>query len=490
MALIEKLPNSTIQIGQNGHPLIEIGNIARSDSFDQIINGQTIIVRNVHGHQQTINISSLQIEIDSSKAFDQRKSEIEKRAAEFRNVAQKRLAALREKGATLRSAKFNEVIRLNAKDLDGLFDAFGENSDLARFLILEGHLDDTYYQYTSLFHAGRLSPNDNKFLIQIRSFINPDADFPIDNPKEVVAAMRSEDFRQQYVLNVKIVDCLLGNALAYADEVAKLFEYLTTEFDNCGAFFISYYGTGTEVPKLVAGLRAAWPGFIPAVIADLAHLTHVGQIIAHLPTRDLTALPDKYPNISSFVSEHLAIILALGIAIDPSRLKSLRIELTDLSSIESFPGIARFLFDEGCYTLTIENLAFIFRVLFEVHDLKPFLSRNYTTIIERANPVLSSRIERGFGDYLKNVLLRLEDNSDESIGAILALIARDDADFDDVVAFLERQRAIIPSLDDVPVRFHPIVFKLAMIEASWVNVLAFISSETLDRGILTAFLGT
>lgn len=490
MALFEKLPAQASHVVQNGQSLIEISKLARSENFDQIISSQTITYRNINGYHQNINISNVQSEVDSLRTFAQRKEEVEQRTAESRSSASRRLRALREKIATLRSHKFHEVIRLNAKELSDLFGAFGENCELARFLIMEGYIDDTYYQYTSLFHAGRLSPNDNKFLIQIRGFINPDPDFLIDNAKEVVAAMRGEDFRQHYVLNVKIVDCLLGDEAAYADQRAKMFEYLASEFENCDAFFTSYYAAGKEVPKLVAGLRAAWPGFIPAVLANPGHLPHVGQIIAHLPEPALNALPAAHPEISPFLSEKLAQILALGINIDPSRLKALGIELEDLRSVEGFPGIARFLFEEGFYTLSVENLEFIFQTVLGVGDLEPLRTRNYTTIAGIGNAVLSSRVERGFADYLKNVLRRLEDNSRESVATILSIIGREDADFDDLSAFLERQSATIPSLYDVPVRFHSLVFKLSRIEPSWENCLAFMGSEAFDAAIFTGFLET
>lgn len=490
MALLEKLPAHTSKIFHNWQIPIGIGTLAKSEVFDQIINSQTISYRDTNGHDHSINISGLQAEVDSLRTFEQRKEEIEQRSTEFMSSASKRIQALRAKNATLRSAKFNEVVRLHAEELSDIFRAFEDNSELARFLILEGHLDDTYYQYTSLFHSGRLSPNDNKYLIQIRGFINPDPDFQIDNAKEVVAAMRDEDFRQHYVLNVKIVDCLLGEESAYPGQIAKMFEYLASDFENCDTFFLSYYSSGTAVPKLIAGLRTAWPGFIPAVLDNLRHLPHICQIIAHLPEPALKTLPAAHPEISSFISANLAQILALGVDFDPSRLRHLEIELEDLSSIEDFPGIARFLFDEGFYTLTIENIEFIFEKVLGAGDLEPLRIQHYTTVASIGNAVLSSRIERGFVDYLKNVLLRLEGNSRESAATILSIINREDADFDDLSAFLGRQSAIIPSLNDVPTRFHPLVFQLHRVEASWANCLAFINSEIFDAAILTGFLET
>ncbi|WP_163471477.1 hypothetical protein, partial [Escherichia coli] len=85
-----------------------------------------------------------------------------------------------------------------------------------------------------------LSPNDNKFLIQIRAFITPDPDFQIDIAKEVVDAMRDTDFGQGYVLNVKLVDCLLSDQGRYADQIAKLLGLVSTEFDRCEANLVAY----------------------------------------------------------------------------------------------------------------------------------------------------------------------------------------------------------------------------------------------------------
>jgi hypothetical protein len=154
----------------NGQNWVEISSIATLDIFDQLIKSSNVSLRSQQGHQGHVNLSTLEAEVDPSRTYRQRKEEIERKGAEFRAAAARKLRTLRLNSAGLRAAKFNEIIRLDTDGLDELFSAFGNRSELARFLILEGHLDDTYYQYTSLFHAGRLSPNDNKYLIKIRGF--------------------------------------------------------------------------------------------------------------------------------------------------------------------------------------------------------------------------------------------------------------------------------------------------------------------------------
>jgi hypothetical protein len=488
MALIEKLPASVLHIGLNGQSLIGLSSLTEHESFEQIIEAPRIIHRNIHNQQNHIDISGFQAEVDPHKTYQQRKDEIKRKSADFKNAALKRVRELRSKISTMRVAKFNEVIRLNAKGVEDLFEKFGENGELARFLVLEGYLDDTYYQYTSLFHSGRLSPNDNKFLIQIRGFINPEPDFLVDNPKEVIAAMRDEDFRQNYALNVKIVDCLLGNASAYTLQTAKLFELISSDFEVCEAFFKAYYATGTEVPNLISALVETWEGFIPAVIASTENVSHVAQIIAHLSERALGELPVKYPEISDFASYNIPNILSLGIDFEPARLKFLEVEIDDLAAIEDYPGTARFLFEQGLYQLTIANVEFIFRVMLGKTNSEALRTQHYTTVRNSENTALISRVERDIGFYLQNVLLRLEENSQERLPAILSIIERDEINLDDIKAFLEKQSAVVTSLDQVPTRLHSLLFQLAKVEASWENCLSFLASENFDAECLSAYL--
>lgn len=488
MAVIERIPGNMSQLTINRQHWIEISSIVKPDIFDQFINSSDVSFRSQYGNQSQVNLSTLEAEVDPSRTYRQRKEEIERRGAEFRTAAARKLRLLRTKSAGLRGAKFNEIIRLDTDGLDVLFNAFDERSEFARFLILEGHLDDTYYQYTSLFHSGRLSPNDNKYLIKIRGFITPEAGFPIDNPKEVIAAMRDEDFRQSYVLNVKIVDCLLSEPLLYASHIADMFGYLESEFDTIDSFFTSYYASGTQVPKFVAGMVRSWVGFIPAILVNSKHLPHFAQLIAHLPLATLEALPEKYAELPKFLAANLAEILAQGVAFEPSRLEALSFELKSLRSIDDFPGIARFLFEAGLYTLTIDNLDYAVQTVLGEGDMQSLHTRHYTTISQIANDPLTTRIEREFAEHLKLVLIGLPDNRQESTATILAIIARDDADFDDLVAFLRTQSAIIPSLAVVPARFHSPAFQLGRIAPCWENVRAFLASEAFNSESLTTFL--
>ncbi|MGO7687061.1 ATP-binding protein [Rhizobium ruizarguesonis] len=488
MALIELLPANYGNISTDRSNFIPIAGLVKHDRLEDFLNATQVFVNNPNGYQQQVALSGFQEKVNPNRTFQQRKKDVENKSTSFRSAASKKLQDLRAKLANVRMAKFNEMVRESLDELDDLFGVFGDRAELARFLVLEGFLDDTYYQYTSLFHSGRLSPSDNKFLIRIRSFSNPDPDFQIDNPKEVIAAMRDEDFSRNYVLNVEIVDCLLSDPLLYEAQTRKLLEFIASDFDDCGDFFATFYARGRGVPTLITTLTRSWPDFVTAAIESSANLTHVARIITHLPEANLKSIAGKNPALAEFVSEKLPDILALGIDFAPERLELLGIEATDLSAIERYPGFIRLIFDRGLYELSIENLDFIFRNVLGINaDAKP-LEQNYTLMLEADSRPLLAKANGNFGNYLKNVLLRLPDNRFESVPAILSVIGREDVDLESVVAFLEKQTILLPTLDQVPQNLHAVLFRIEKIEPTWGNCLSFLGSESFEADILTQFL--
>lgn len=488
MALIEGLPAGVLSISLDGHTWIAPAELVGLDGFERWIDARQLTCRNVHGHHQRHPIANWQADVDPNKSYQQRRADIENKAADNKNESVRRIRELRSKITALRTSKLNELVQLNSHQVEDIFEKFGEKGELARFLIMEGHLDDTYYQYTSLFHSGRLSPNDNKFLIQIRAFTTPDPEFPIDNPKEVIVAMRGEDFQQSYVLNVKLVDCLLNDRIKYSDRVSRLFEYISTNFESCDAFFNAYYAGGREVAELLAGLADVWNEYVPAVMASPRRLSHVTQLLSSVPESLLERLASDYDEFPDFISENLPAILAQAPEMSPERLERVGFEVRDLAAIKDHPLIVRAMFEKGLFQLTIANLEYVYQEVMGETDLDSLRAKNYTTIRSTNNSALIDRIERDFDTYLHDVLLGLDDNSTEDAAALLAIICHEKLDQDDLEQFLGRQTVPLPTLADVPSKAHAVLFQQSAIEPTWLNCLTFIQSEGFEPESLIAYL--
>lgn len=490
MAMVEIIPEGWSRVGLDRNSMILLHNLASDERFDAMVESRQLQISTNQGHQQQLQLNDLQAKVDPHRTFQQRKGDVEKKSAAFKEASLRQIRNLRAKLGTLRMAKFNEVIRDNVDEADALFDKFGEGADLARFLVLEGHLDDTYYQYTSLFHSGRLSPSDNKFLIQIRSFRTPDPDFQIDNPKEVVAAMRDEDFSRNYVLNVTIVDCLLADPSGYETQTRRLLDFIASDFDACEKFFSSYYARGKAVTALISRLATTWPGFVAATVTSAGSVMHVSRIISHLPDARLRDLASRHPALTDFISNRLADILTQEVDFPAERLRLLDVEVTDLAAVAAHPAVMRVLFDEGFYQLSIDNLDFILRAVLVIDDPDRAREQNYTVALESGSGPLLSKIDGCFDEYMSNVLLRLPDNRRESVSTIQCVIGRSDVGLESMVEFLEKQSTALPTLDQVPGKLHATLFQIQKIEATWENCLTFLGGENYDAETLVQFLNS
>lgn len=488
MELIEMLPANTISVNLGNAGMVSLTGLPKHDQFESVLSSVNVTFRTYNGYQSNINISGLQDSVDPDNTYEKKKSAIEAKANDSRNDIMRRIRTLRAEIASLRTSRFEDLLRSNADRLDELFSSFGENGALARYLILEGHLDDTYYLYTSLFHSGRLSPDDNRFLIQIRAYTTPEPDFPIDNPKEVAAAMRDDDFRQSYVLNVVLVDCLMADPVRYTVQITKLLEFLSANFERAEEFLDVYYASGTGVPSLLDALSKRWNGFVPAVISSERNISHVTRALSSLSERRLGELATRFEELPRFVTENLPKILGEVPELDPTRLESLEVEVADLASIESHQVVLRHMFERGLFELSFENLAYAYEKLLGEKDVEGLRSSNYTTLRAVRDTTLSARIERDFDVYLDEVLLELEDNTEESPDALLAIIDRDDVEEEAVERLLTHQTTFIPALEDVPARWVPKLFDLGRIQPTWSNCLAFMDAEGYEEEQLADYL--
>lgn len=488
MSLIELLPQYATYVGIDQNPHMQINQLVGQKQFEQLIETPHIYCRSNNNRAQYVDVSKLQANVDKHKTYFQRKEEIEIKAEESKTRILRTIQDIRLKIATLRTAKLNEQLRLNNDRLQEFFERFGQNGELARFLLLEGYLDDTYYQYTSLFHSVRLSPNDNKFLIKIRAFITPEPDFPIDNPNEVIVEMRDEDFGQSYILNISLVDHLLTDQSRYQSKLEKLFRYIMEEFSNCEDFFMAYYSSGSYVPKFLQQLANVWSDFVLTVLSSPNSLVHVVQLIGGLTECSLKSISRDVEEFPVFVSENLSDILISSPELKPERFVLLNFDVKDFDVIKDHSDIVNSMFEAGLFELTLANIEFVYQVILGEGDLAPLHTRNFATIRATNSIALINRIESNFEHYLCNILLSIKTNTEEDASAILDVIRRKEIEPHVIEEFLEQQATPLPTLEDVPERLHSILFKLNMIEPNWENCLFFMESDGFEAQILVEYL--
>ena len=482
MEIIRRIPHGHAHLRtSNGN--IKLNDLPESEALETLIAQKTAIT----GHGSQIDLSDLEDSLDPFRSFIQRRTDIDRKSSAFKQSSEKRLRELKAQLASLRTRRFNEVVRESAELIEKVFAEVGENRDLLKYLILEGYLDDTYYQYISLFHAGRLSPNDNNFLVQIRGYTNPAPDYQLDNIAEVIASMREQDFGHHFVLNRHIFDYLLMDLGGNSKRLSDAANFIATHFQECGPFFRSYYAKGSKVENLTRTLMSIWPGFTSVALSEPEGAPHAARILAYAPDQMLknTSVAES---LRSFLSDHLRQVLVEDVRFDYDRLRTLALEIGDVGSLEDFPEVLSFIGQEGLYRISSENIRNIVRLVISWKDLVNLERRNFSTLKEINDPSLLKRIDANFRAYLSDVLLALPENTEEEATVVIEVLNRDDVELELRAEFLKKQTVTFSSFDDIPAAFHRSVLEEKQIEISWENCVGFMGSEQYDQNLLTAYL--
>ncbi len=486
MSLLETLPQNVTGVGRTAQEHISINRLSEREDIEQILMAPTLSCQIFNGGRRNHDNSAFLKSIGDGASYSERARSVEYNAGTHTKASHRRIAELRSEIKAIRTSKFNVLLRSSKQEVDGLLENLGDGGQLARFLLLEGYLDDSYYQYTSLFHSGRLSPNDNKFLIQIRAFQTPEPLFPIDHPSEVIAEMREDDFGLDYALNVRLVDTLLEKE-EYKERLGKVYAHLANEFPNQQEFFESYYATGSHVGEFMRQLVGAWRGFVPAAIKSSSATMHIAGLIENLPPAMLARERQDHPKLGTFAADNLRDILDLLEGLDPVKLEELRIETKDLAAIDRYPHIARKLYELGQYRLNEANFDYIFGSILGEESGPNLRKRHYSRVRgSRAEPLVD-RVESHFSTYFMNVLLGMVEDDEEDIEAILAVMSHDELEASDVETFVLRQTKLLPTLEEVPTRYHAMMIRGKQIAPTWSNCLAFIRSENFEGDTLIAF---
>jgi len=487
MAVVSAIPAGYHQL-LTSTVAVNIGDLPESPALDEIIAQKMVSVSNQFSSRQTIHLPEIEKSVDPTRSFVDRKADLERKSAKFKQTANKRLRELKADLASLRTRRFNEVVRESSNLIDQLFAEVGESRALLQYLILEGYLDDTYYQYISLFHSGRMSHSDNDFLIKIRAYEKPAPDFPLDNVAEVIASMRKEDFGHHYVLNRFIFDHLLEHDAANAERVADAVDFIANHFDLSRDFFSSYYAKGARVEKLIAAISSRWSDFAEVALAGVDAGAHAARILAHMPERFVEGTSNARA-LRSFLSEGAREMLAEGVDFDLDRLRALDIEIADVAVLAEFPKALSVVAHEGLYRISADNIRHIFVHVVGRQDVEDLETRHFTTLRAAQNRPLLARVDADFATYLSDVLLALDTNTGEDLAAISEVLVREEVEHDLRARFLDRQIAVFPNFDGIPVDFHELALKVHKVAATWQNCSAFMSSQAYTPNLLTAYLG-
>lgn len=159
------------------------------------------------------------------------------------------------------------VTKLISKNIIRNSDVFKsfELSEIMEVFLIEGYLDEDYYDYISYFYPGMISPSDRDYLMSIKRLTGVDYTRHIDKIENFVKELRPNNFNTENVLNVEVLDFLVANqqkSSLYKDYYTRFCQVIELSGYNI-SFLSAYYKHSARpeaffAPYLAENLTELW----------------------------------------------------------------------------------------------------------------------------------------------------------------------------------------------------------------------------------------
>lgn len=313
------------------------------------------------------------------------------------------------------------------------------NLDLIKYLIKNNYLNEDFIEYVSNFHEGSLSSNDNNLKIKIIQNSITDFDEKIDNVENLINEITDIRFKNDSVLNYKILDYLLLNNQTKNNEKLKfIIEKLSNNNEKTILFFRGFIerlhkplnidlcnGFYKEITK--------WDGFFELVydnfIYELKRRVLFDLIILFPKKLDIDVfirqnkgnkLTEMINNDSSFcidIFDKIGIddILKLG--------EKLQVKFVSFRYDVKIKNLFIKIYEVGYFEFNIDNIKLITQVDDKyIFNQDLFFKSNYGFVSSEKDSYLYKLINNRINEYIENVYLVMETNIEETSDNVSILL--------------------------------------------------------------------
>lgn len=305
------------------------------------------------------------------------------------------------------------------------------NADLIVYLLRYGYIAEDYQYYISLFHEGRITRSDYKYLLSVKNRRPLSFDHPLKHIENLLPRLRPTEFGDKVILNDSMTDYLLTKCSTQDERAARYFEQLSNKSDT-SLRYIDYYLTGgSRKPEFVARLAKDWPQWWDFVTehvelySDHTLKSWLRLLAQHAEMKDII-IQDINHSISQYILGRRDFLTWVTSVNNNDKIKRiidlLKIRFTALDAPEKPSLILDHIYENGCYELTPEMIALFVQTKGKDVRVEDLQTANYSTILASGCEQLIDRIEEDIKTYIDQVFSPLEMNTQEASETVVRLL--------------------------------------------------------------------
>ncbi len=342
-----------------------------------------------------------------------------------------------------------------------------ENYNLLKVLLLNNYVNENYSEYISLFYPESLSLNDYNRKLEIIENKEQTFDSTIEDTHKLITELAINNFTKKAILNYSILDYLLiKNQSTTPDKsnTNKLNEFIKiicNDLDSRVLEFLNGYtvhvSDNSELLRLFVDEMSKWDLFWNTIYTkgnnDVQKIIFEELITSkNVETNKLITLNSQH-TINSYLDQNDDFLINICDRIEPgelvSKLKKLGVKLTKIRYNKELFQVLTEIDKENIYKINQENVNLILEKLNNNEININSKKANYTYILKSDCENLKDNIEDNINEYIEQVILTGESNTEEEIKSVIKLLNNEDLSNENKFLLMKKLNFKIENIRDI-----------------------------------------
>lgn len=466
---------------------ISINSLDEENHFTNFIKQTNIIVGNNYINK---SFSDIEKTVASNLTYSEREKLIPNRSSRI-NTLQNQIEHLEEINKKSSAMSLVEMIQNGYSEQ--IFTNDLKDQLLLKYFIKHGYIDELYPLAISHFHEGSLSKEDMNFVLQVKDGASLYFTYPLLNIDNVIKKLDGY-FNKPEIFNIFLLNHLIKNNMKF--ELDEILEQIINKNPRAIEFLDDFISSSTLIPDLINVLSKKWSDFAIFVqeesgYSDEKKTTFLDNIIRHADVTDII-LMDKTSVLSNFISQKIYYLYwkpSFNEIDDESKktslITSLKIKFARIEIPSEPSPLLQTIYETNSYAINPQMIELMIEQ-FNTNEIVK--ASNYTTIKKSSCSKLIQYINENINEYIKNVLLTIEENIQESEENVIELLNNESIDLENKQAIIRRIETNIGDITNIPKELWTSVFEHSKIEPIWDNLTTYFEKTNTFDSVLINFI--
>lgn len=480
-------------------------NLVNDEAFE-LLKTQTKLkytyLSNYNGHlfqksENTIDFSFDEIEnaVNDEFTFDEREQFIVDKQENRINKLKQEIEKLNNEKSEIRTWSLEKV--LNTIGVSTVFSTSDiKNKKLISYLLVNGFINENYYDYISYFHEGSITKQDWEFLQNVKSQMKTEFDFKLNKCDNLIKKISNKEFEREPILNYNLFDYLLRNKSKHSSKLDSILKLLSSYNESTFSFIKGYVENGENQQEFIKQICNKWVGFWKyieeeSLFTDEKKDEFLKLIFKNSRLEDIK-LQSRNSKLVDYLNSKDNFLSFVGNEQPLDEIEKIITELNlKLNTIEN-PKVNEELFEiinnNNSYILNNKNISTILNY-FE-QDTSDIETANYTTIQLSLCEELKSYVEENIDYYVSEVIVKLPENKKESENYFISLLNNESITSKNIILLINKIDTLITDITSIKVAgVQETLLKAFKVKPIWSNLYKYFqdNDKKID-GALIKFL--